>query len=140
MNGINIVLEALNKLNRKVIFVGDGSYREKCEKYGKVTGMLKDVNKYLEKADLVIASSYLSIMEAMALSKPVIAIATNLLKLDYLNCHPMAEKIRIVETADELVDLMRSDFSKRSQISQSGWAIRQTPDKLAELYLRLWIK
>lgn len=170
VNGIDIFLKVLNISNRqpssrmrhecangkqKVVFIGDGSYRKKCEKYGEVTGMIKDVKKYLEKADIVIASSYLSIMEAMALRKPIVAIANNPLKRDYLECHPMRKRIKIAETAEELKSLMRSDLLVGDQTSQADchgppeaalamtamkWARKQTPEKLAKLYMKLWKK
>lgn len=141
VNGVEVVL----KTGIKMTFIGDGSYRKKCEEYGKVTGMVENVNQYLEKADLVIASSYLSIMEAMAMGKPVIAIANNPLKWDYLNCYPMAERIKIVETADQLANLLRSDLAIlpgkfKGQTSPALWVMKQTPEKLAELYLKLWKK
>lgn len=129
-------------LNIKFLFVGDGCWRKQAETIGRVTGMVKNVNKYLAKADVVIASSYLSIMEAMALGKPVIAITDNPLKKDYLKCHPMAGNFKTVETAEELLNLMRSDLTLHpgnfKGRTSKKWALEQTAEKLVELYLKLW--
>ena len=58
--------------------------------------MVKDPQKYLVDADIVITSSYMSMLEAAAMGKPVIAIGNSELKEDYLNCHPLRKWMRFV--------------------------------------------
>ena len=149
VNGIEILLSALkvrpwrtpgSNLFR-LIFVGDGSYRKQAEKFGKVTGMVKNPLKYLVDADVVIASSYMSMLEAAAMGKPVIAIANNELKMDYLNCHPLRKWIKVVKNVDELykgLTLASQGETLRGLGAAREWAIKQTPKKLADSYESLW--
>ena len=149
VNGMKIVLRALKvgpwRTLRsdlfRCIFVGEGSYREQAEKLGRVTGMVKNPLKYLVDADVVIASSYMSMLEAAAMGKPVIAIANNELKMDYLNCHPLRKWIKVVKNVDELykgLTLASQGETLRGLGAAREWAIKQTPKKLADSYESLW--
>lgn len=144
VNGIEEYLTALKKLkekhNYKVTFIGDGKYRNQAENLGKVTGMVKDITPYLNQARIVMASSYLSILEAMVAGKPVFALSSNLLKKDYLYMFPGAKYINISSSSVELV--------KQIETNLQGWTLKvkkgqefskkQTWDKVVNLYLKLW--
>ncbi|MBI5356151.1 glycosyltransferase family 4 protein [Candidatus Collierbacteria bacterium] len=165
VNGIETVMEAMDKLinrqidkytNRQIdklqrdsprfVFIGDGSYRKQAEKFGRVTGMVKDPQKYLVAADVVITSSYISMLEAAAMGKPIIAIANNPLKEDYLNCHPLRKYIKVVKNVEELIKIIRGLNKGLASPQQQGqalknanrWATRQTAEKLADEYESLW--
>jgi glycosyltransferase involved in cell wall biosynthesis len=152
VNGIEVVIEVIKRINKgykdyknyknhgiNIFFVGDGSYRKQAEKFGKVTGMVKNPQKYLIGADAVITSSYMSMLEAAAMGKPIIAIRDNQLKGDYLNCHPLRKYIVICKNSRELARRIASlQFRKDAIRSARDWALRQTPEKLASEYEKLW--
>ena len=145
MNGVEVLLKALDRkdgpLQRqrtvlfRFIFVGEGSYRKQAEKFGKVTGMVKDPQKYLVDADIVITSSYMSMLEAAAMGKPVIAIGNSELKEDYLNCHPLRKWMRVCKNSEELVGRIASLQLRKDAIRAArDWAVGQTPERLADVY------
>jgi glycosyltransferase involved in cell wall biosynthesis len=110
--------------------------------------MVKNPQRYLASADLVIASSYMSILEAAAIGKPIIAIANSELKEDYLEGHPLRKYIKVVKNAEELVRTIRGlykglalDFQGQALNdlkSARVWAMGQTAEKLADVYEELW--
>ncbi|MBI2309999.1 glycosyltransferase family 4 protein [Candidatus Collierbacteria bacterium] len=162
VNGAEVVVEAIRKIIDHIkarpfperpglfryFFVGDGSYRREAEKFGKVTGMVKDPEKYLVDADVVITSSYMSMLEATARGKSVIAVANNELKKDYLDGHPLRKYIKVVKNADELIRVIKGLYKGPALDSQGRalkdlrsaylWALKQTPEKLADAYESLW--
>ncbi len=153
VNGIEVVIEALRKfIGRKdsplqaqrtvlyrFVFVGDGSYRREAEKFGKVTGMVNNPQKYLAEADVVITSSYMSMLETAAMGKPIIAIANNPLKEDYLDGHPLRNYIEICKNSGELIGRIASFQPRKDAIlAAQRWALKQTPERLADVYEELW--
>jgi len=142
--GLDEYLKALTKIKIqhkiKITFVGDGPYRKKAEKLGKVTGMVKDINPYLKRPCLVLASSYLTILEAMMIKRPVFALYQNQLKKDYLTFFPGSKYINISSSAEELTSQVNA--SLRGQTSQDrkayAYAKDQTWDNIVKLYLKLW--
>lgn len=73
--------------------VGDGSLKTKVLEFldtNKIPyefhGLQKEPLEFIKKAKVVLASSYLSILESMSLGKIVIAYYSNNLKRDYLKC------------------------------------------------------
>jgi len=75
--------------------VGDGSLREKAAAFlkennipHKFYGMQKNPNEFIKNARVVLASSYLSMLEAMSYGKVVIAFYSNNIKRDYLTSFP----------------------------------------------------
>lgn len=86
--GLIIFLEYLKSNKKrftKIIFVGDGNLKNKCKKYGKVTGNVYDSDKYLRSAEYCVPSGYLSYLEAVNNQCKVITFASNKLKSDYWN-------------------------------------------------------
>ncbi len=98
-------LDVLNEkqIGFRVHWVGDGPWRTTCEKYGKVLGMVTQPKEFLIKADVVFASSYLSILLARSMGKPVWAMYSQPLKQRYLTSLPNKEAMVIAGTADELL-------------------------------------
>lgn len=126
-----------------VTWVGDGSLRTECKKFGTVTGWVDDVWPMLKKADLIAASSYLSLWQALACGVPVVACFTTTLKREYLRVFPAAELLfsdhepsRIVEKViafSQDTTAQRAWQHKAQQlVAVASW------ENVAQLYLRLW--
>lgn len=146
--GLPIYLKALRQLNKKVafevIFLGDGPLKARAQKMGKVLGFVNNPEKYLAESKVVFASGYLSILEAMVLKKPVVCVYDNPLKEDYLRLPPFARWAIIEADPKVLVDRVISllkEGPEKIKINQAyDWAKKQTWEKLAEEYLKLWQK
>lgn len=144
INGIRTAIEAFSKLREKgftTLFIGDGSFQLEASRVGQVTGMLRSPYQFVSQADVVIASSYLAILESLALSKIVVGIATNPLKRDYLSNHPAARFMRFFSKPNGIVRFVTSVNPRRVSNSikdARAWAVDQTPNKLADQYEELW--
>lgn len=77
-----------NHIQYTMTWIGDGKYRAKAQTYGEVTGMVDEINSYVQRADIVLASSYLSILESQAAGKMVVALYSTFLKQRYLETYP----------------------------------------------------
>lgn len=120
-NGMHIYLAKAKQLKSKYNFViaGEGSLKSKFKSVGQIIGAVPNLDKYIAKADKVWASSYLTILQAFAAGKPVLAVYDNQLKRDYLK--PLTRYLKSPRLA-------------------KAWAKQQTWSKLATLYLNLWQK
>jgi glycosyltransferase involved in cell wall biosynthesis len=146
--GLPIYLKTLDLLKKRGIrftleACGDGSLRKTAEKYGKVYGFVKDLSQHMEKADIVFASSYLSILEAMMCRKLVFAVYNNSLKEDYLRMCPFAKWIIIENSQKKIADKIQyfiKQFERKEKMLGEGyrWASEQTWEKVADIYLELW--
>ena len=108
-NGVEIYLDLFKKLvdqgiRYELITLGDGAYSKQLSKYGKVLGFDRKINDRIMNSDIVFASSYLSILEALSLGKRVFAVYQNELKKDYLNLSPFKKYIFVAQNADEILD------------------------------------
>src|SRR3989344_3835332 len=70
---------------------GDGPMRQAIEKFGTSHGFVKNLNRYIQNADIVFASSYLIILQALSYGKPVVSVYENDLKRDYLLDAPFSK-------------------------------------------------
>jgi glycosyltransferase involved in cell wall biosynthesis len=140
-------LQALLKLKKaKFPFVltvlGDGRFKSALEPLGKVLGFVPEPQKYIREADIVLASSYLSILQALVYGKLVVAIYTNPLKKDYLELAPFRRWIKIVSKNDlnTFFDQYRQNEANYTHSARAGqkWAERQTWKHVASLYYSLW--
>ncbi len=137
-------LEILKKKGIKFEFeaIGDGSFRGDAEKLGKVHGFVKNVVPYTFKSDIVFASSYLSMITALSLRKPVFSIYDNPLKRDYLKMTPFSKYITIRNSpkllADEVKSVGRSKSIRNKTNLGYEWVKKQTWDKVVNLYIKLW--
>lgn len=83
--GILQFLEYLkNHKFKKVLFVGDGEYKNECAKYGKVTGFTNP-NAYLEDSEFAAVGGYLGYISAQTYGCKILTFADNPLKRDYWN-------------------------------------------------------
>ncbi len=138
--GVDIYLEALENLKKQGVqyeltVCGDGSYRAKFAKLGKVHGFVENLSSYIGKSDVVLASSYLSILEALSYNKPVAAVYTNPLKKDYLTLSPFANNIMICRSADDVeTAILNYKKSRRPVYVPPSW------NDVTEVYIKLWKK
>lgn len=147
--GMHIFLKAARQLKkkygRKISFTiaGDGRYKQKFESIGKTLGFVKNLNNQIKKSDYVFASSYLTILEAMAAKKLVFAVYDNPLKEDYLTTHPAARNMIISKSSSELTNNFEKTLKdSTNQKALTGlafnWSTQQTWKRLATQYLKLW--
>lgn len=134
LNNINSVTKYLNSgVKNKIVFVGDGEERKLCSRYGQITGFITDPYKYILKSEIIFAGGYLSILEAIAMDKPVYAIYDNPLKKDYLMMTPFAKHIRIGKRFDKYIT-----YKYPKELKE--WIKKQTWEKMAQDYIKLWNK
>jgi len=93
--------------------------------------------------DVIIASGYLTIIEALAVERIVIAYYNNPIREDYLKMHPAAKSMNIVSNANDISKVFQTfddDINKITQLARPGWewAKKQTWEALAKDYLQLW--
>jgi len=116
------IFRGLSSGKNSVAFVGDGSMRKECEKYGKVHGFV-NTNCLFAKTGTIVPGGYLAALEAMANKCEVKVYWSNTLKKDYWLMTPFYKHIK------------RRDVKKAYE-----WAIKQTWGNMANVYLELWKK
>ncbi len=131
------------KINYQMTWVGDGPWAKECKKYGVVTGLVANPDKYLIDADLVLASSYLAMWEAQSMGKIVIGLATHRLKRRYIETYPGFQSIIYSPDPDILAEkifgLIQDSASMTNIQSESiKIADRYTWAKVSRQYLQLW--
>lgn len=141
--GISIYLKALQALKENGVdyelnVCGDGILKKQIGKLGKLNGFVKDLNSYLANADVVLTSSYLSILESILMGKPVFSAFDNPLKKDYLEMAPFSKFI-VIESNPDKMALKIQNYSRIANNKLAvEWAKKQTWDKLANSYLKLF--
>ncbi len=148
--GVPIYLKTLDILKEKKInfefeACGDGSLRGNAGKYGKVFGFVEDLAGHINKADIIFASSYLSMMQAMINKRLVFAVYNNPLKEDYIKMAPFAKWIIINKSAEQLADKIQyfiQYWYKKNRIVDKAyeWVKSQTWKNIVSTYLNLWHK
>jgi glycosyltransferase involved in cell wall biosynthesis len=144
-NDMEMVLEALERVKRmkkdlKITFLGDGEYRNRAKKLGKVAGFDPSPEKYLKQANVVITSSYLAILDSLAAGRQVVSVFGNPLKEDYLKLSPMTHLLHIAGGVQDLVKAIEKNVDKlKPNKKGSNWAREQTWEKVAEEYEDLWL-
>ncbi|MCX6706307.1 MAG: glycosyltransferase family 4 protein [Candidatus Woesebacteria bacterium] len=118
------VYEFINKINTlrdkkynnyKIEFVGDGSLRKLCEKYGVVHGFC-DPTPFLEKASICFAGGYLSALEALEYGCELWTGADTPIKKDYWKMFPY--------------DILPAQKSGASRLSEDDISVSIHPRKL----------
>lgn len=146
--GIKTYLKSLEMLKKgKIKFefqtFGEGTMVKTVKRYGEVNNFTKDINSVIESADIVFASSYLIMLQALAAKKIVIGVYENNLKDDYLRMSPFKEYVYICKDSKEISDVIKSiakDPWKSNAMLDNGykWAREQTWEKVTDIYLKLW--
>lgn len=144
--GAQVYRDALRNLRRQgykfeFIACGEGELAKELQRYGKILGFVKNTKRYIKKADIIFASSYLTMLSVMQQGKPVFAIYTNPLKHDYLYSSPFSKFVYIYSSGKELARGVKN-YKRNSQRLKSAqkWASSQTWEKIAQIYLELWKK
>ncbi len=146
--GIMEYLKALQLLakegkNYKLDIFGDGPLFNRAQAYVrrhqlkvKFYGFVDNASRLLGKYDTAFVSRYLAILEALAADTKVIAHFNNEIKRDYLTISPFASWIKTAQTPKDIAALTK--LGSRPHASATKWSKRQTWDKLANTYERMW--
>ncbi|MFZ1721469.1 MAG: glycosyltransferase family 4 protein [Microgenomates group bacterium] len=149
--GVYVYLELIDLLKEswpggvEVTWVGDGPLRSLCESTGSVTGMVDFPEKHIPPADLVFASSYLSMLLAQALGKIVISTYDSPLKRRYIETYPGQQTILHSDNPHQLLQRIISLAKDKKQWQEMQKKSKQTAEKMtwiavADQYARLWEK
>ncbi|HYD35079.1 MAG TPA: glycosyltransferase family 4 protein [Vitreimonas sp.] len=149
-NEVTQYLEFVKQLKKQfpkvsVNWVGDGPYRGECEKLGTVTGIVDNPESYITKADVVMAASYLSILQAQRLGKVVLAFYSHRLKQRYLQTYPGRSAMIISNSPLLAVDHVLTLLTTPILYQEAITAARAVADQYTWLnvlahYQKLWQK
>lgn len=146
--GILIYVKAFKKIKEKIpdfkfsVF-GEGKFKDKIRPYVDYEGETETATEEIRKYNFVFASRYLSILEAMAAKRLVLAVYDNPLKEDYLKISPFAKYITIVNSSDKVAEkaiylLENPDEAKNMIRDGFNWVKNQTWENVANMYVKLW--
>lgn len=144
--GVQIYRDCLKQLKKEKIpfeftACGEGELRHELEKYGKILGFVKSTKKYIKDADVVFASSYLTMLNICQMGKPIFAVYTNPLKHDYLYSSPFSKYIYIYSNSKELSRGVKNYKINVPRLTAGQrWANSQTWNHVADTYEHLWRK
>lgn len=141
--GAKTHIEILGKLKNEgtkfnLQVCGDGKYRTEFEELGNVKGFVKNLGSYIAKSDIVLSSSYLTMLEALILKKPIYAVYSNSLKEDYLKLSPFSKFISINSSPDELYRSIKKGFDRKTLEAGQKWAAKQSWKNVAKTYKTIW--
>lgn len=146
--GIDTYSEGLRLLKDKNInfsfnAYGEGDMRTEVEKYGTINSFKENINDVIKKSDIILCSSYLTMLQALEAGKIVIAVYENELKEAYLKDSPFSKFIYICKNAKEVANVISSiavePWKSKSMLNNGHkWAKEQTWEKIASTYIKLW--
>lgn len=146
--GILTYIDAVKILKKKIpdfdfLVIGDGKLKGEISNKIKILKPLNNAAEYFQNYNFAFVSRYLSILEAMAAKRLVFAVYDNPLKEDYLRMTPFSKFITIFSSSLELVTkisfyLDNPRKKERLVIKAYEWAEKNTWDKVANVYLKLW--
>jgi glycosyltransferase involved in cell wall biosynthesis len=126
-------------------FWGDGPLKAACAEVGEVKGWVPDPLAALSQQPTawLIASGYLTVLEALATSHRVLVIADNPLKQAYYSQAAFADYLTIVTSPDEVVDALHRRIltaTERGQLKTRARFVQTkfTWSALAAKYLHLY--
>jgi glycosyltransferase involved in cell wall biosynthesis len=146
-NAVPLYILLINYLRGKevdaeITWVGDGPLKAECQKLGKVVGLVTQPEKYIENADLVFAASYLSILNAQAVGKIVVAMYQNELKKKYLRALPTSDALLISNepaiVGKEILQLIDNPTRAEALLEKRALLSKMTWQAVAQEYLDLW--
>jgi len=146
--GILTYVKAYEILKKKfpkfeLLVVGDGEYKGLVSKKVKLLGFQKNPEKYFANYHFAFVSRYLSILEAFAAKRLVVAVYDNPVKEDYLRMSPYAKWI-IIENQPEAIAKRVEETLANPKIEEKmindayKWVKKQSWEEMVNLYLRLW--
>lgn len=153
--GITELLDAFATLKhqgfeRQLVIAGDGplapKIRERSEKEKlevRLLGKTADIQNLIGKASVVVASGYLSILEALSMGRNVLYLAQNPLRLDYVQgLGGGMPNLHVVRSTKELAMKIRElgtrDAGTHDGQHSTEWQRRFSWDDVTEKYLKLW--
>lgn len=152
--GIWLFLEALAAGQRSTAFpryhltmVGDGPERLAVTEFIRqaqlpvtLVGAQAEPQPYLEQAEVVLATGYLSMLAGLAAGRPVVASYGTALKRDYLVASPFAGHVTILPPGQPLQAGLATVIRQPATASATtmAWVRQQSWAKLATQYLQLW--
>lgn len=150
--GLPLFLTALknqhvSEKKHAIEFWGDGLLKAQCREFGVTKGWVEDPLLWLDQQPniaWVVASGYLSALEALAAGQRVIVIADQPLKQAYYASAPFRKHLQIAHTTEELEKILSTNptttvtaqqlTAQAKEISENyGW------DKVAKLYQELYV-
>lgn len=128
-----------------VTWVGDGPLRQRCASVGTVTGWLLDPWPELQRADIIGASSYLALWQALVVGGPVCSLAHQPLKVEYLASFPAARLLLTGSDGTVVAQQVLKLVADKTALtvyrqSASALAASATWAGVADQYLTLWQK
>lgn len=142
--GVMQYLEALRIQPIPLDVYGEGELLEKAKQFVRqhalpvrFMGGVANAARLIGRYDLVLASSYLAILEALSVGKPVVAFYGSPLKQDYLLETPFARWISAASTPRAIAAMLQRRLQNPPKAA-AIWARGQTWEKLADVYERLW--
>lgn len=150
--GLPLLLTAAKKLqfSQKKLsleFWGEGALKKQCREFGTTKGWVEEPLLWLQQQPniaWVVASGYLSALEALAAGQRVMVIADNPLKQAYFATAPFRNYLQIAHSAIELEKILSADptaivtskqlAQQQKEISANfGW------DRVARVYQELYV-
>jgi glycosyltransferase involved in cell wall biosynthesis len=150
--GLPLFLAALknqqvSEKNYSIEFWGDGALKAQCRELGATRGWVEDPLLWLDQQPniaWVVASGFLSALEALAAGQRVLVIADQPLKQAYYASAPFRKHLQIAHTTEELEKILSTNpitvanaqqlAAQAKEISENyGW------DKVAKLYQELYV-
>lgn len=131
------------KKELSVTWLGDGAWRDRCAQEGRVVGFKSDVSRYIQAADIVMAASYLSILEAQGQGKVVVALYAHPLKKRYLETFLGYPYLLAGSQANlvgqKFVKLIKNQKKWQTVEHQARqFALGQTWQQVVSSYQKLW--
>jgi len=146
--GVLTYFEAVRKIREKIpdfklTVFGDGKFKNKNGEGLEFKGFIDNAQKQIYKYNLVFASRYLSILEAMAAKKLVFAVYNNPIKEDYLKMSPFSKYIIISESSSDLISkilFFRNNEKLKNEMIEKGfaWIKKHTWKEMVNTYIELW--
>ena len=127
----------------ELFVIGDGEQKRLLSKKIKTIGFQKNPERYFKKYNFAFVSRYLSILEAMASRRLVVAVYDNPVKEDYLCMAPYAKFI-IIESSPERIakrieEVLKNPKKEKEMVDKAyKWVSKQTWEEMVNLYLELW--
>ncbi len=122
--------------------MGDGEYATKLAAFHP-KGFVKNPEKQLKNYNFAFVSRYLSILEALANKRLVIAQYDNPVKEDYLKLAPFSKFIVTVNSPKQIADAVEKYLDKPKEAQKMidegyEWVKTQTWDSVVDKYYLLW--
>lgn len=132
-----------------MVVLGGGSKESWAEQYiskhslkVEMLGWQPVIDSFLEASGVAFVSGYLGILEAGLAKKPIIAYYETPIKKDYLEMHPMADNMEIVDSVEGIYKSAQQLIMQKSDKVDKmyEWAQQQTWERIAELYISYYEK